>query len=175
MVHGQQCQSYVNLAFYITTRNFNDWVHFRHIDIHPLQRQWIHPRISVNRKYKIIDNRATGQPGIYTASSTDQLSRVPETRRVIYRRWTAIDNSFLNWTPEQLVSVKLWYLTSVRVRPLKGRVRIRKSKYGEKLNEKLLNDAYGILLYRCCTSKLCSWKCQILHHGCALKRERWAS
>ena len=58
---------------------------------------------------------------------------------------------------------------------MKGRVRIRKSKSGEKWNDQLVNDAYGVLLYRCCTSKVCSCKCQILHHGCALKRERWAS
>ena len=58
---------------------------------------------------------------------------------------------------------------------VKGRVRIRKSKSGEKWNEQLVNDAYGVLLYRCCTSKLCSCNGQILHHGCALKRERWAS
>ena len=36
-------------------------------------------------------------------------------------------------------------------------------------------DAHGVLIYRCYTSKSCSCKCQILHHGCALKRERWAS
>ena len=58
---------------------------------------------------------------------------------------------------------------------LKGRVLKRKSKSGEKWNEQLVNDAHGFFLYRCCTSKLCPCKCQILHHGCALKRERWAS
>ena len=52
---------------------------------------------------------------------------------------------------------------------------MRKSKFGVKLNEKFLNDAYGVLLDRCYTSKLCSWKCQIMHHVCALKRDRWAS
>ena len=61
------------------------------------------------------------------------------------------------------------------VQLLKGRVRIRKSKSGEKWYEEFVNDGYGISLYRCCTSKLCSCKCQILHHGCALKRERWVS
>ena len=57
----------------------------------------------------------------------------------------------------------------------KGRVRIRKSKSGEKWNFQLVDDAYEIMLYRCCTSKFCSYKCQILHYGCALKRERWVS
>ena len=57
----------------------------------------------------------------------------------------------------------------------KGRVRIRKSKSSEKWNEPFVNDGYGILSNRCCTSKLCSCKCQILHHGCALKRESWTS
>ena len=58
---------------------------------------------------------------------------------------------------------------------IKGRVRIRKSKSGEKWNVQLVNDAYGVILYRCCTSKLCSYKCPILHNEWALKRERWVS
>ena len=57
----------------------------------------------------------------------------------------------------------------------KGRVRIRKSKSGEKWNIQLVNDVHGVILYRCCTSKLCSYKCQILHNGCPLKRERRVS
>ena len=58
---------------------------------------------------------------------------------------------------------------------VKGRVHIRKSKSGEKWNDRFVNDAYGVIMHRCCTSKLCPWKCQILHDGCALKRERWVS
>ena len=58
---------------------------------------------------------------------------------------------------------------------VKGRVRIRKSKSDEKWNDRFVNDAYGVILHRCCTSKLCSWKCQILHNRCAMKRERWVS
>ena len=66
--------------------------------------------------------------------------------------------------------IRYWHHT-------KGRVRVRKSKSGEKWNEKSVNDAYGVLLHRCCTSKLWSWKSQILHHGCTPKREicTWAS
>ena len=41
----------------------------------------------------------------------------------------------------------------------KGQVRIRKSKSDEKWNEQFVNDAYGVLLYSCCVSKLCSWVC----------------
>ena len=54
---------------------------------------------------------------------------------------------------------------------IKGWVHIRKSKSGGKCNKEFVNDAYWVLSYRCCTSKLFSCKYQILHHGCALKRE----
>ena len=60
-----------------------------------------------------------------------------------------------------------------RIIGTKGRVRIRKSKSGEKWNVQLVNDVYVVTLYRCCTSKLCSYKCQILHNWCALKRDKW--
>ena len=73
----------------------------------------------------------------------------------------------------------VWNLAALEVNMqyffLKGRVRIRKSKSGEKWNEQFVNNAYVVLLYRCCTSKICSCRCQILDHGCALKREKWAS
>ena len=36
-----------------------------------------------------------------------------------------------------------------------------------------VNDTYGFLLKRCCTSTLNSYEYQILHHGCALKRKKW--
>ena len=37
---------------------------------------------------------------------------------------------------------------------MKGRVRIRKSKSGEKWNKQFVNNAYGVLLYRCFTIKI---------------------
>ena len=44
----------------------------------------------------------------------------------------------------------------------KGWVHIRKSKSGEKLNEQFVNDAYLVLMYRCCASKSVSLR---LYHS----------
>ena len=82
------------------------------------------------------------------------------------------------WTPAILCSVRNYFgniILQLGRRKPKGRIRIRKSQFGETSNEKLVNGAYEVLLYRFCLSKLCLCKRQIQHYGCALKRERWVS
>ena len=100
----------------------------------------------------------------------DARNRLPGMTRIFRAIW--VNSMYLGCVCLPTYVQKLWnWLCD----SMKGRVRIRKSTSGEKWNDQLVDDVYGVLLYRCWTSKLCSCKCEILHHGCALKRERWAS
>ena len=92
------------------------------------------------------------------------------TRSRMYRistRWLLLTSSYQIEGNTQLNKRVILY----QIYKHKGRVRLRKSKW----NDRFVNDAYEVIMHRCCTSKLCSWKYQILHNGCALKRERWVS